>query len=132
MSFLSEFFSIGEGFKETAVCCPFDHFTSNGLAYKESNPSAHANTIEHLFHCKVCGVGYSETQFIQQIFGCSYLDAKRIQRVFQSQETRLEWLKETQLTDKAKDDSATETTCMLLCSILLSLSGCEAVSKFTF
>ena len=106
MSFLSEFFSIGEGFKETAVCCPFDHFTSNGLAYKESNPSAHANTIEHLFHCKVCGVGYSETQFIQQIFGCSYLDAKRIQRVFQSQETRLEWLKETQLTDKAKETAS--------------------------
>ena len=102
MSFLSEFFNIGEGFKETAVCCPFDHFTSSGLAYKESNPSAHANTIEHLFHCKVCGVGYSETQFIQQIFGCSYLDAKRIQRTFQSKETRLEWLQETTLTDKAK------------------------------
>jgi hypothetical protein len=102
MSFLSEFFNIGEGFKETAVCCPFDHFTSSGLSYKESNPSAHANTIEHLFHCKVCGVGYSETQFIQQVFGCSYLDAKRIQRTFQSKETRLEWLQETTLTDKAK------------------------------
>ena len=103
MSFLSEFFSIGEGFKETAVCCPFDHFTSNGLAYKESNPSAHANTIEHLFHCKVCGVGYSETQFIQQIFGCSFLDAKRIQRIFQSNETHLEWLQETTLSDIAKE-----------------------------
>lgn len=103
MSFLSEFFNIGEGFKETAVCCPFDHFTSNGLSYKETNPSAHANTIEHLFHCKVCGVGYSETQFIQQVFGCSYLDAKRIQRIFQSKETKLEWLKETTLTDKAKE-----------------------------
>lgn len=102
MSFLSEFFSIGEGFKETAVCCPFDHFTSNGLAYKESNPSAHVNTIEHLFHCKVCGVGYSETQFIQQLFGCSYLDAKRIQRIFQSKETRTEWCQETQLSDSAK------------------------------
>lgn len=102
MSFLSEFFSIGEGFKETAVCCPFDHFTANGLAYKESNPSAHVNTIEHLFHCKVCGVGYSETQFIQQIFGCSYLDAKRIQRVFQSKETHSEWKQETNLNDTTK------------------------------
>lgn len=102
MSFLSEFFSIGEGFKETAVCCPFDHFTSNGLAYKESNPSAHVNTIEHLFHCKVCGVGYSETQFIQQLFGCSYLDAKRIQRIFQTKETKLEWIQETHLSEDAK------------------------------
>lgn len=102
MSFLSEFFNIGEGFKETAVCCPFDHFTSSMLAYKESNPSAHVNTIEHLFHCKVCGVGYSEAQFIQQIFGCSYLDAKRIQRVFQSKETRTEWVQETHLEDSAK------------------------------
>ena len=106
MSFLSEFFSIGDGFKETAVCCPFDHFTSNGLAYKESNPSAHVNTIEHLFHCKVCGIGYSETQFIQQLYGCSYLDAKRIQRVFQSKETRTEWCQETSLSESAKETAA--------------------------
>lgn len=103
MSFIADFFSIGEGFKETAVCCPFDHYTSNGIAYKETNPSAHVNTIEHLFHCKVCGIGYSEPQFIQQIFDCSFIDAKRIQRVFETQEDILLWRNETSLSEHSKN-----------------------------
>ena len=102
MSFLADYFNIGEGFKETAVCCPFDHFTSNGVAYKETNPSAHVNTIEHLFHCKVCGTGYSEPQFIQQLFDCSYLDAKRLQRVFETQEDILVWRSEAHLSEQSK------------------------------
>ena len=26
--------------KETAVCCPFPHYTENGIEYYETNPSA--------------------------------------------------------------------------------------------
>lgn len=102
MSFLTEYFQIVEGTKEVAVCCPFDHYTTSGIPYKESNPSAHVNTIEHLFHCKVCGIGYSEAQFIQQIFDCSYMDAKRIQRCFETPETLDMWEETTQLSEASK------------------------------
>lgn len=102
MSFFTDFFGIYEGSKETAVCCPFDHYTASGIAYKESNPSAHVNTIEHLFHCKACGAGYSEAQFIQQIFDCSYMDAKRIQRCFDTPEDLHMWEESTELTEASK------------------------------
>jgi len=91
LSFLSDYFEVVEGAKETAVCCPFDHFTQNDMAYKETNPSASVNTSEHLFHCMVCATGYSEPQFIQKIMGCSYMDAKRIQRCFDTNEDILMW-----------------------------------------
>lgn len=81
MSFLSDFFSVYGGAKETAVCCPFDHYTTNGLPYKETNPSASINTDKGVFHCMSCGAGYSTTQFIQRTFGCSYPEAKRLQNV---------------------------------------------------
>lgn len=103
MSFLTDFFGITEGSKEIAVCCPFDHFTHSGMAYKESNPSAHVNTLESLFHCKVCGTGYSEAQFIQHLFGCSYMDAKRIQRCFETPEDKTMWDASTTLTQASKD-----------------------------
>lgn len=103
MSFLTSFFNIVEGAKEVAVLCPFDHYTANGLPYKESNPSAHVNTLERLFHCKACAVGYSEAQFIRQIFDCSYIDAKRIQRCFESNEDLYLWENETTLTEKSKN-----------------------------
>lgn len=102
MSFLTDYFDIVEGVKEIAVCCPFDHYTTSGIPYKESNPSAHVNTIEHLFHCKVCSIGYSEAQFIQQLFDCSYLDAKRIQRTFENAEDLALWESEVQLTEASK------------------------------
>ena len=60
MSFLTEYFDITEGLKEVPVCCPFEHHTASGIPYKETNPSASVNTLENLFHCKVCNVGYSE------------------------------------------------------------------------
>ena len=103
MSFIADFFSIGEGFKETAVCCPFDHYTSNGIAYKETNPSAHVNTIEHLFHCKVCGTGYSELQFIQKVLGCSFANAKRIQHCFNNEEDVFMWNSSTKLLEGTKE-----------------------------
>ena len=100
--FFADFFNIAETGRETAVCCPFDHFTANGIPYKESNPSAHVNTEKRVFNCKVCGAGYSETQFIQQIFGCSFMDAKRLEKCFDTNETQIEWTNSTELSEESK------------------------------
>lgn len=102
MSFLTEYFEIVEGTREVAVCCPFPHFTVSGLAYQEANPSAHVNTYDKLFHCKVCGTGYSEVQFIQHLYQSTFMDAKRIQRVFETTETAYTWAEETQLSPSDK------------------------------
>lgn len=99
MSFLHEYFGIAEGPKETPVCCPFEHYTPSGIAYKETNPSASVNTVEKLFHCMACGQGYAEAQFIQQLLGCSYIDAKRIQRCFENTETQIMWENATNLSE---------------------------------
>ena len=55
MSFLTDFFDISSSDTEVAVCCPFPHYTESGLQYFETNPSAHVNTVDNLYHCKVCG-----------------------------------------------------------------------------
>jgi len=103
LSFLTDYFEITEGAREVAVCCPFPHFTASGIPYQEQNPSAHVNTYDKLFHCKVCGTGYSEAQFIQHLFDCTYMDAKRLQRAFDTVETEQTWTEETQL---SPDDKA--------------------------
>ena len=100
--FLSDFFGITEGTKETPVCCPFDHYTSGQIPYKETRPSAHVNTEKGVFHCKVCGTGYSELQFIQKILGCSFFNAKRIQHCFNNDEDNLMWDSSTTLLDDSK------------------------------
>lgn len=100
--FLSEFFGITEGSKEVAVCCPFDHYTTGHVPYKETNPSAHVNTEKGVFHCKVCGTGYSELQFMQKILGCSFLNAKRLQHCFNNDEDELMWINSTKLTEETK------------------------------
>lgn len=92
MSFFSQFFGAwGDEDKERAVLCPFPHRTSTGVEYLESHPSAHLNLSKGTFHCKVCNKGYSEAQFIQELCGCSYLDAKRIQNAFETEETISDW-----------------------------------------
>lgn len=101
MSFLSEYFDLVSDRAEEPVCCPFPHQTSSGDEYFETHPSAHVNTSERLFHCKVCNAGGSEVNFIQQILGCKYADAKKIQRQFDITENLEEWEKET-LTDDSK------------------------------
>ena len=102
MSFISNYFDVVEGAKEIAVLCPFYHFTPNGVAYQETRPSAHVNTLENLFHCKVCNVGYNEPQFIQQILDCTYYDAKRLQRCFSTTEDLDLW-KGVTLTEQSKN-----------------------------
>lgn len=103
MSFFADFFNISDNGGEAAVCCPFDHFTANGIPYKESNPSAHVNIEKKVFNCKVCGAGYSETQFLQHIFDCSYMDAKRLEKVFDTSEDIIEWTTTTSLSEESKE-----------------------------
>lgn len=95
MGFLTDYFDIIEDKTEVAVCCPFPHYTESGQEYMESHPSAHVNTEEHLFHCKVCGESGSELTMISKLLGCSSPVAHKLQRCFNSDETISEWEKET-------------------------------------
>ena len=91
MSFLNAFFGITDLGKEQAVLCPFPHKTDSGDIYLENRPSAHVNTTDKLFHCKSCGRGLNEVQFIQEVFGCDYITARRLQVAFNTEETIEEW-----------------------------------------
>lgn len=102
MSFLTEYFGILEGTKEQAVHCPFDHHTASGIPYKETRPSAHVNTIDNLFHCKACNTGLSEIQFIQKILGCEYVQARKLQLAFSTDETLADWENSVALTNETK------------------------------
>lgn len=95
MGFLTDYFDIIEDKTEVAVCCPFPHYTESGQEYMESHPSAHVNTEENLFHCKVCGESGSELTMISKLLGCSSPVAHKLQRCFNSDETISEWEKET-------------------------------------
>lgn len=93
MSFYDSYFELEyDGNKNIAVCCPFDHYTSNGLSYKEHNPSAHVDIEEGLFHCKVCDKGYNETTFIMSVLGCSISNAIKLKHLFNNEEDLFEWL----------------------------------------
>ena len=83
MKFFQRYFSdydfdAPNGSGEVAVCCPFPHSTPDGSAYLETVPSAHVNVKEGVFHCKVCGKGLSEANFIKTIEGIGYKDAKKL------------------------------------------------------
>ena len=103
MSFFSEFFNITESDHEQAVCCPFPHSTGGNMTYLETRPSAHVNTSKQVFHCKVCGKGYSESQFICRVLGCSAVDALRILKNFAHAENLFTWKQTRTLTDKGKE-----------------------------
>lgn len=76
---------------EVAVLCPFPHTDLNGDIYYETNPSAHVNVEEGLFHCKVCQRGYSQLQFTKEILGCSTISAFEMNRLFQGNEDYHAW-----------------------------------------
>lgn len=103
MSFLQDYFGIAGHSREAAVCCPFDHYTGSGIAYKETNPSASVNTVDNVFHCMSCGAGFSEPQFIQETFGCSVIEALKIQTAFEKGEDLLTWEQESELTQESID-----------------------------
>lgn len=102
MGFLLDYFNITDEKTEVPVCCPFPHYTPSGQEYMESRPSAHVNTEEGLFHCKVCGESGSEITMISKLLGCSSPVAHKLQRCFNSDETIDEWDKET-LTEATKN-----------------------------
>ena len=96
-----DYFDITDERTEVPVCCPFPHHTESGLEYMESHPSAHVNTEEGLFHCKVCGESGSEITIISKLLGCNSSVAHKLQRCFNSDETIDVWDKET-LTEATK------------------------------
>ena len=103
-SFFEYFFYDSDFSKsETAVCCPFEHHTESGIAYKETRPSAHINLEKGLFHCKVCDEGLSEVSFISKIFGCSYESAIKIAKLFTTKEDKYSWNLDRTLTDEFKN-----------------------------
>jgi DNA primase len=92
MSFLKDYFDISDATEtEVAVCCPFPHYTSTGIEYYEQHPSAHVNTYDDVFHCKVCNQGHNEITFIQTILGCDSLTARKLARIFSNFEYIDSW-----------------------------------------
>lgn len=91
MGFFEHYFNIEDSGDEHAVCCPFPHHTNTGLEYYETNPSAHVNTKDRLFHCKVCNEGHSEVSFIKAVLQCTFANATRISKAFNNYETYEEW-----------------------------------------
>jgi hypothetical protein len=103
MSFFQAYFGIVGERQETAVCCPFPHRTpGTNFEYYEQHPSAHVNIDSGVFHCKVCGQGHSEQSFIMAKLGCSFGDAMRFARIFQSTEDIFTWDEELTLTDEMR------------------------------
>ena len=102
MGFLEDYFNIMDDKVEVPVCCPFPHYTESGQEYMESHPSAHVNTVEHLFHCKVCGEAGSEVSMITKLLGCNTPVARKLQTCFNSDEDKTLWDKET-LTQATKE-----------------------------
>ena len=98
MGFLIDYFGITDSSNEVVVCCPFEHRTSSGVVYYETNPSAYVNTNENLFYCHACGTGMNEVQFIKHILGCSLIDAHRMQEAFNKDEYEYEWTGDPDLT----------------------------------
>lgn len=103
MGFLLDYFDITDEKIEQQVCCPFPHHTATGQEYMESHASAHVNTEEGLFHCKVCGESGSEITMISKLLGCSSPVAHKLQRCFNSDETIDEWDNTMKLTEATKN-----------------------------
>ena len=100
MGFFEYYFKTDSEYgEEMAVPCPFPHHTSTGAEYFETNPSAHVNVKNRIFHCKVCNKGHSEKSFISEIYGCTYGDAARITKVFNNDETLQQWQEYTHMNE---------------------------------
>ena len=100
MGFFEYYFNTGSEYgEEVAVPCPFPHHTSTGAEYFETNPSAHVNVKNRMFHCKVCNKGHSEKSFISEVYGCTYGDAARLTKVFNNDETLQQWNEYTQMSE---------------------------------
>lgn len=103
MSFLTEYFDITDDKTEVPVCCPFPHYLSSGYEYYEEHPSAHVNTVENLFHCKVCGESGSEVMMIQKLLGCNSNVSHKLEAIFNNDETVYAWDEQFSISDKTKE-----------------------------
>lgn len=103
MSFLEDYFGIVSDKEEVAVCCPFPHYTESGIEYYETNPSAHVNTTDLLYHCKVCGESGNEITMIQKLLDCKGPVAKKLARCFETDEDEQMWNEEVTLADTTKE-----------------------------
>lgn len=100
MGFLTEYFDITDDKTEVPVCCPFPHYTSSGYEYYEEHPSAHVNTLDGLFHCKVCGESGSEVMMIQKLLGCKTNTAHKLKDIFDTDQTIYDWDTQFQISEK--------------------------------
>ena len=103
MSFLTEYFDITDDKTEVPVCCPFPHYLSSGYEYYEEHPSAHVNTVDNLFHCKVCGESGSEPMMIQKLLGCNTNVSHKLADIFSNDETVYAWDEQFSLSEKSKE-----------------------------
>lgn len=100
--FFEDYFGIMDSGVEANVYCPFPHHTANGISYFETNPSAHVNTSDRVFHCKSCGVGHNETSFIKTVLGCSFIYAKKLINCFNNDEDLVQWKETSTLSDTSR------------------------------
>jgi len=107
VSFFSHYFELDEGEVEHAVICPFPHYTTTGVVYNETNPSAHVNTNKGVFHCKACGRGFGEREFIKQVLGTTITASIKLQRSFDNEEDLIEWRNTVAMTNASKELAAT-------------------------
>lgn len=102
MGFFEHYFKFNSAETEVAVCCPFPHHTANGVEYYETNPSASVNTKSRMFHCMACNQGYSELTMISKLLDCTYANAVRLNKAFESRDTVDDWDKMTYLSEQGK------------------------------
>ena len=103
MSFFAGYFDITESDCEQEVLCPFPHGQDIlGNTHYDSHPSAHVNTGKQVFHCKSCGTGMGEAQFIERILDCSPKTASRILAKCQTGETVYTWQDEASVCPEGK------------------------------
>ena len=102
MSFFSGFFDLADGSGEQQVLCPFPHHTAHNLTYLENTPSAHVNMDKRLFHCKACGTGLNEKQFVQRILGCDGNSATKILKACEDAQSLFLWDETNSLSTEGK------------------------------
>lgn len=89
--------------EETQVLCPYPHYTTSGIEYQESNPSAGVNLDKGVFHCLRCQASKSTIGFIKDVFGCTYEQANKIKDAFEKDEDDIySWSRSASLPDTVK------------------------------
>lgn len=77
--------------KDTQVCCPFPHHTTDGTPYFESRPSAGINIDKGVFHCFVCGAAHSEISFAAHFLQVKYEEAVKLTRIINDADDLSTW-----------------------------------------